>query len=144
MSQRKGDRKTSKKTEFDNTYFKIFDDCINLIDNHFGANTEMQEEKTIFIRTMSEKVFNRVCDIGTYIRIANSYFPDPNFPKLLEERKNAQERATGLCFDILTKYQLIMTELKVPDDKHTFELKNLIHEINCLKSWRKSDEQRFS
>ena len=138
MSVNKGDRRESK-VEFDNTYFKVYDDCVRLIECSFGAKGDIKEKKQGYIRAMSDRIFKSVCDMGTYIRIANSIYPQ--YQSELEERRIAQEKAIGLCFDVMTKYQLIMTELKVPDDKHTNETKNLIHEINCLKKWRESDKR---
>lgn len=138
MSVNKGDRRESK-VEFDNTYFKVYDDCVRLIECSFGAKGDIKEKKQGYIRAMSDRILKSVCDMGTYIRIANSIYPQ--YQSELEERRIAQEKAIGLCFDVMTKYQLIMTELKVPDDKHTNEIKNLIHEINCLKKWRESDRR---
>ena len=141
MSVHKGDRHQSK-VEFDNTYFKIYDDCVRLIENQLGAKGEIRESRQLYIRVMSDRIFKSVCDIGTYIRIANSIYPI--YQSELEERRLAQEKAIGLCYDVMTKYQLVMHELKVPDDKHTDEIKHLIHEINCLKKWRTSDNKRFN
>ena len=138
MSVNKGDRRESK-VEFDNTYFKVYDDCVRLIECSFGAKGDIKEKKQGYIRAMSDRILKSVCDMGTYIRIANSIYPQ--YQSELEERRIAQEKAIGLCFDVMTKYQLIMTEVKVPDDKHTNEIKNLIHEINCLKKWRESDKR---
>ena len=138
MSVNKGDRRESK-VEFDNTYFKVYDDCVRLIECSFGAKGDIKEKKQGYIRAMSDRILKSVCDMGSYIRIANSIYPQ--YQSELEERRIAQEKAIGLCFDVMTKYQLIMTELKVPDDKHTNEIKNLIHEINCLKKWRESDKR---
>ena len=90
---------------------------------------------------MASSIMKSVTDMGTYIRIANSIYPV--YKEELIERRIAQEKAIGLCFDILTKYQLTMTELKVKDDKYVEEIKHLIHEINCLKKWRSSDKDRF-
>jgi len=39
MSVVKGDRKESK-VEFDNTFFKVFEDCVRLTENGFGAKTD--------------------------------------------------------------------------------------------------------
>lgn len=80
-------------------------------------------------------------ELGTYIRIANSIYPV--YQSELEERRLAQDKAIGLCFDLLTKYQLAMHTLKVKDDKYTVEIKHIIHEINCIKKWRMSDSNRF-
>lgn len=139
MSVTKSNRKESK-VEFDATYFKVYDDAVKLVENRFYAKDEQAERKP-YIGYMASAIMKSVTELGTYIRIANSIYPI--YKSELEERRIAQEKAIGLCFDILTKYQLVMNELKVPDDKHTEEVKHLIHEINCLKKWRSSDNKRF-
>lgn len=141
MPVAKGNRKESK-VEFDNTYYKIHDDAVKLIENHLGAKGEIKESHKYYIRSVSNAIYKSVCEMGTYIRIANSIYP--KYQSELEERRIAQEKAIGLCFDLLTKYQLAMHTLKVSDDKYTIEIKHIIHEINCLKKWRTSDNKRFS
>lgn len=141
MSVNKADRRQSK-IEFDNTYFRVYDDAVHIIKNSFGADKEYRDEYKEYIRVMSAKILDIVMDLGTHIRIANSIYP--KYEKELETRRLEQDRAIGLCFDLLTKYQIIMRQLRVKDDKYTQEIKNLSHEINCLKSWRKSDDKRFS
>lgn len=136
----KGNGKESK-VEFDNNYFKIYTDYMRLKSNNFGVKNEMLEKHSDDIRTSSEEILKVIYNIGTYIRIANSIYPV--YQSELEERRLAQEKARGLCFDLLTKYQLIMYAFQIPDDKYTNEIKNIIHEINCLKKWRNSDTKRF-
>lgn len=136
----KGNGKESK-VEFDNNYFKIYADYMRLKSNNFGVKNEMLEKHSDDIRTSSEEILKVIYNIGTYIRIANSIYPV--YQSELEERRLAQEKARGLCFDLLTKYQLIMYVFQIPDDKYTNEIKNIIHEINCLKKWRNSDTKRF-
>ena len=138
MSVNKSDRRESK-VEFDNTYFKVYHDAVNLISNGFGA--EIPNDKKWYANMMAKAIMKSVNDLGTYIRIANSIYPV--YKSELEERRIAQDTAIGLCYDIMTKCQLAMTELKVPDDKHTEEIKHIIHEINCIKKWRSSDNSRF-
>lgn len=140
MSVKKGDRKESK-VEFDNNYFSIHDDCVRLIENHLGAKSDIQEKHQYYIRSVSNAIYKSVFELGTYIRIANSIYPI--YQSELEERRLAQDKAIGLCFDLLTKYQLAMHTLRVPDDKYTTEIKHIKHEINCLKNWRTSDNNRF-
>lgn len=138
MSVNKVDRRESK-VEFDNNYFRIYDDAIKIIKNNFGADKKRREEYKDYIRVMSIKILEIVTDLGTHIRIANSIYP--TYQSELEERRIEQDKAIGLCYDLMTKYQLIMRELRVKDDKYVQEIKNLIHEINCLKKWRTSDKR---
>ena len=140
MSVKKGDRRESK-VEFDNIYFRIHDDAVKLIQNHFGAKCQARENLSDYIRAMSFNVYRNVFDIGTYIRMANSIYPRNKLE--LDARRLYQDKAIGLCFDLLTKYQLIMRTLSVKDDKYTIETGNIVYEINCLKSWRQSDNTRF-
>ena len=140
MSVNMADRKESK-VEFDNKYFTIHNDAITIIENNFGGKKEIAEKHKSYIFFMARKIMDIIYDMGTHIRIANSIYPQ--FQSELEERRIHQEKAIGLCYDLLTKYQLIMQLLRVPDDKYCVEIKHIIHEINCLKRWRKSDNQRF-
>lgn len=140
MAVNKSDRKKSR-TEYDNSFFVVYHDAVNLCRLHLGAKGETFECNKGYIARMSNKILDSVTDMGKYIRIANSIYPI--YKSELEERRIAQEKAIGLCFDVLTKYQLAMKELGVPDDKYTNEIKHLMHEINCLKSWRTSDNERY-
>ena len=139
MSVNVGDRNESK-IEFDNTYFKIHDDAIGLIGNSLGSKKELKESHKYYIDICSKKVLDIIMDIGTNIRMANSIFPTT--PEELETRRLHQDMAIGLCYDLMTKYQLIMRTLRVEENKYTNEIKNLLHEINCLKKWRTSDNKR--
>lgn len=140
MSVVKGERKESK-VEFDNVYFTIYKDAVRLINCQFGASELKKKEYYIYITEMSKEVLNTVSDIGKHIRIANSIYPI--YLEELRVRRIEQEKAIGLCFDLLTKYQLIMYSLGTKDNKYVNEIKNISHEINCLKSWRASDNKRF-
>lgn len=137
---RVNDRKPSK-VEFDNTYYKIYDDAVNLIELNFGADKRFQEEHKSYLEVASKKIYAVVYDIGTNIRIANSIYP--TCQSEAKERRLHQEKAIGLCYDLLTKYNLVMRRLKIRDDKYTLELKNVTHEINCLKRWKESDDKRY-
>ena len=124
----KGNGKESK-VEFDNNYFKIYTDYMRLKSNNFGVKNEMLEKHSDDIRTSSEEILKVIYNIGTYIRIANSIYPV--YQSELEERRLAQEKARGLCFDLLTKYQLIMYAFQIPDDKYTKEIKNVNPCVPC-------------
>ena len=140
MAVNKLDRRESK-VEFDATYYKVFMDAELLVEHHFGVKGDRLQEKAIFIKTMSERVLKIASDIGTHIRIANSIYPQ--CLQEARERRVHQDKAIGLCFDLLTKYQNIMVILKISNDKYLTEISNLIHEINCIKKWRESDNKRF-
>ena len=140
MSVVKRDQKESK-VEFDNTYFKIYEDAIRLINNRFGASDEIKRNYSLYINTVSQEVLVTISNIGRCIRIANSIYPICKSE--YEERRLQQDKAIGLCFDLLTKYQLIMKTVKAKDNKYVNEIQNITKEINCLKKWRKSDNKRY-
>lgn len=140
MSVTKNNRKESS-VEFDNNYFKIHNDAVKLIECGFGASKEDREKHRGYVLMMAEKIMASVFDMGTHIRIANAIYPKSKVE--LYERRKHMECAIGLCFDILTKYQLAMQRFNVKDNKYLQEIKNLQHEINCLKKWRTSDNSRF-
>ena len=59
------------------------------------------------------------------------------------ERRVAQDKAIGICQQILTMYELAMHKLKVKDDMGSEEIKTLRHQINAIKAWRSNDNERF-
>lgn len=144
MPTPKGDQRKSR-VEFDNVYFKVYEDAVRLCENNFGANEDMRIAYKEYISANKTEIMQDVLAIGRYIRMANSIYPKSKEDTTeIEARRLYQSQAIGLCYDILTKYELLMKMFKVKDDKYTLETKNLSHEINCLKNWRKSDNKRFS
>lgn len=140
MSVNVSDRKTSS-VEFDNNYFKLLEDGVNLINKYFGANDNYRDRYQGFIGIISDRILKSLFDMGTHIRIANSIYP--KYKSELELRRIEQEKAIGLCYDLLTKYQNAMKILNIKDDKYVKEIQHIQHEINSLKRWRTSDNSRF-
>lgn len=64
MSVNKSDRRESK-VEFDNIYFKVYDDAIKIIQNKFGAK-DVEAERTGYINYMASSIMKSVTDMGTY------------------------------------------------------------------------------
>ena len=50
-------------------------------------------------------------------------------------------RAIGLCYSILTNYQLVMKRFNIDDNKYEADVKAIKHFINSIKNWRKSDSR---
>ena len=140
MSVNKADRNESK-IQFEATYNAIVKDVASLVEKHFGAKDNYYTNNQKFLAIMESKIINVVSDIGTNIKMANSIYPI--YQNELEERRKHQDFAIGLCYDLLNKYQVIMDLIYIPDDKYVTEIKNIIHEINALKKWRKSDNLKF-
>ena len=74
MAVNKSDRKKSR-TEYDNSFFVVYHDAVNLCRLHLGAKGETFECNKGYIARMSNKILDSVTDMGKYIRIANSIYP---------------------------------------------------------------------
>lgn len=140
MSVEKSKRKQSS-IEYDNTLFAIHNDAVNLITCNLGADERKKTLYSGYIKCISKQIMDCIFEITKNVKIANSIYP--KYQSELETRRIHQDKAIGLCFDLLIMYQLALQTLGIKDDKHTEEIKHIIHEINCLKNWRKSDGQRF-
>lgn len=138
MSVPKGKRNESK-VEFDNTYIKVYKDAVRLINCQFGASESIKKNYARYINEISSIVLDTICDIGKHIRIANSIYPKTHLE--YETRRTEQGMAIGLCFHLLTQYQLIMATLGTSENRYRNEIDNLSKEINCLKKWRTSDNR---
>lgn len=134
------DRNTSKH-DFDQKLYRVHDDAVNLMSLNFGGKKELIEEKQEYISTAKREVSKMTFELIACIRIANALYP--TCKEELHMRRVYQEKAMGICGDLLTIYELVMKELHVKDDKFTIETGNLTKEINSLKSWRTSDNKRF-
>ena len=141
MTVVKGKRKESS-VEFDNAYYTLFNDAIRILSNNFGANKDVLNEYKLYVSVTSKEILETIHAIGRNIRIANSIYPTK--PLEYEQRRVSQGIAIGLCYDLLTKYELTMQLLKIKDNKYVNEIKNIRHEINCIKKWRISDKKRFA
>lgn len=140
MSVNKPDRRESS-VQFDATYYEVFRDANFLVQHHFGAKDNKYLNNQRFLSVFETNVIRIVLDIGTNIRIANAIYP--RSAEEYHERIIHQDKAIGLCQDLLTKYQLVMNMLRLPDDKYIEPIKDLSHEINCLKKWKDADQKRF-
>lgn len=78
-------------------------------------------------------------DLLYNIKVANSIYPFCMAE--WEERRLSMGKAIGICYAILTNYQRIMMRLRISDNKYTTNIQDVIHMINSLKAWRKSDNK---
>ena len=136
----KSERKTSKE-EFDSLHYRIHDNAVDMIANNFHAKHEIADSNQSYIHSASKMLMSLVWDLVYHIKIANSLFPTTTAE--LTERRIEQDKAIGICFDILTLYELVMHKLKVKEDMGVTEIKNVKHQINSIKAWRTSDNKRF-
>ena len=136
----KGDRKPSKQ-EFDAIYHRIHDEAEDMIKNNFHAKGENAAGNTEYIKSAADSLRTFVWELIYHIKVANSIYPTT--PEELTERRIEQDRAIGICFDILTMYEIVMHRLKVKDDMGVTEIKTIRHQINAIRAWRTSDNKRF-
>ena len=141
MAVKVQDRKESK-INYDDNYRRLVDDANMLIEHDFGGDPRMLQVFPTYVKDQKEAIMCNINDIGTCIRLASSIVY-PMSKSEVDARRDYQDKAIGLCYDTLTKYQLTMKILLVRDDKYTNEIKNLINEIVYLKNWRTSDFGRF-
>lgn len=137
MSVPKGKQNLSK-IEFDRLLFKIADSTANIVEIHFGVDYNVYAKHQLYIDDKSREVLQLVDDILRYVRMANAY---PTCRAEYETRRDCMTRAIGLCYSILTNYQLVMRRFDVDDDKYVTDIEDIWHFINSLKKWRASDNR---
>ena len=140
MSVPKGKR-TKSREEFDSLHYRIHDDAVDMIEHNFRAKPEIAEQNQSYIHSASKMLMSLVFDLVYHIKVANSLYPITH--EELTERRIEQDKAIGVCFDIMTLYELVMHKLKVKDDMGVTEIRNVNHQVNSIKKWRSSDNKRF-
>ena len=141
MSSVPKSQRRASKDEFDAIYYRVHDEAVNMVELNFHAKADMVQAHQDYIRTASKALMKAVWDLVYHIKVANSIYPTTR--EELTERRIEQDTAIGICFDILTLYELVMHRLHVKDDMGVAEIKTLHHQINAIKAWRTSDNKRF-
>ena len=136
----KSERKKSKQ-EFDSIHLRIHDEAVKMIELNFHAEHEIVKKYQSYIRYASSNLMQLVFELTYHVKVANSIYPTTH--EELVERRIEMDKAIGVCFDILTMYELIMHTLHVKDDMGVQEIKLLHHQINAIKAWRSNDNVRF-
>ena len=132
-------KRGKSKVEFEMIYFQLADSVDNLVEHDFYAEGELANKNRIFLNARSMTLERLTDSLLYYIKIANSIYPTCLME--WEERRVAMGKAIGTCYAIITNYQRIMIRLRVPDNKYTLDIKNIMRMINSLKAWRKSDNR---
>ena len=109
------------------------------MEHDFYAEGDLAQKNRVFLNARCMSLERLTDSLLYYIKIANSIYPICMAE--WEERRVSIGKAIGSCYAILTNYQRIMMRLRVPDDKYTSDVRNLIRMINSLKAWRKSDNK---
>lgn len=125
--------------EFEMILFQLVDGIDNLVEHDFYAEGMLAIKNKMFLDMRSRALEDLTDKLVFYIKIANSIYPQCIAE--WEERRVAQGKAIGTCYAILTNMQRIMMRLRIPDNKYTLDIRNVMRMINSLKAWRKSDNK---
>ena len=132
-------KRSQSQIEFEMIYFQVVEGVDNLVEHDFYAEGDLAQKNRVFLNARCMSLERLTDSLLYYIKIANSIYPICMAE--WEERRVSIGKAIGSCYAILTNYQRIMMRLRVPDDKYTSDVRNLIRMINSLKAWRKSDNK---
>ena len=132
-------KRGKSNVEFEQIYFQLADGIDNLVEHDFYAEGLLAQKNRVFLDIRSRTLEDLTDRLLYYIKIANSIYP--TCMTEWEERRVTIGKAIGICYAILTNYQRIMIRLRVPDNKYTMDVRNIMRMINSLKAWRKSDNK---
>ena len=132
-------KRGKSNVEFEQIYFQLADWIDNLVEHDFYAEGLLAQKNRVFLDIRSRTLEDLTDKLLYYIKIANSIYP--TCMTEWEERRVTIGKAIGICYAILTNYQRIMIRLRVPDNKYTMDVRNIMRMINSLKAWRKSDNK---
>ena len=125
-------KRSKSKIEFEMIYFKLADGVDNLVSQGFYAENAILQNNKWFANARFQALQKLTDDLLYHIKIANSIYP--TCMAELEERRLSMDKAIGICYAILTNYQRIMDRLRVPDNKYTLDIKNVVRMISSLKA----------
>lgn len=132
-------KRNKSGVEFEMILFQLVDGIDNLVEHDFYAEGMLAVKNKMFLDMRSRALEELTDKLVFYIKIANSIYPQCITE--WEERRVAQGKAIGTCYAILTNMQRIMMRLRIPDNKYTLDIQNVMRMINSLKAWRKSDNK---
>lgn len=132
-------KRNKSGVEFEMILFQLVDGIDNLVEHDFYAEGMLAVKNKMFLEMRSRALEDLTDKLVFYIKIANSIYPQCIAE--WEERRVAQGKAIGTCYAILTNMQRIMMRLRIPDNKYTLDIQNVMRMINSLKAWRKSDNK---
>ena len=132
-------KRNQSKIEFEMIFFKIADGVDNMVEHEFYAEGLLAVKNRTFLDIRSRSLEELTDKLLYHIKIANSIYP--LCMAEWEERRLSMGKAIGTCYAILTQYQRIMMRLRIPDEKYTLDIENIMRMINSLKAWRKSDNR---
>lgn len=93
-----------------------------------------------FIGIECDAVFKLLKEADRYITMANSIFPV--YLHEYEQRRELQNVAIGLCFDILQEFQYILDALDIDINGYAEYVGLIGEEIRLLRAWRQADNKK--
>lgn len=132
-------KRNQSKVDFEMLYFQLADGVDTLVEHDFFAEGELALKNRLFLDIRSRTLEELTDKLLYHIKIANSIYPQ--CMSEWEERRLSMGKAIGTCYAILTNFQRIMIRLRIPDNKYTLDIQNVMRMINSLKAWRKSDNR---
>ncbi len=132
-------KRNKSKVEFEMVYFQLAEGIDVLVEHQFFAEGLLAQKNRVFLEIRSKTLEKYTDDLLYHIKIANSIYP--TCLAEYDERRLSIGKAIGVCYAILTVLQRIMMRLRVPDDRYTLDVHNIMRMINSLKAWRKSDNR---
>ena len=132
-------KRNKSKVEFEMAYFQLAEGIDVLVEHQFFAEGLLAQKNRVFLEIRSKTLEKYTDDLLYHIKIANSIYP--TCLAEYDERRLSIGKAIGVCYAILTVLQRIMMRLRVPDDRYTLDVHNIMRMINSLKAWRKSDNK---
>lgn len=114
-----------------------------LIFRDFGYRPEKDENAEYhmwFAKMEHEKILKLLQDADRYIIMANSIFPAYSYE--YSQRRELQNAAIGLCFDILQEFQYTIETLELDVNKFERYVGLIDSEIQLLRGWRQADNSK--
>ena len=130
-------KRNQSKVEFEMIYFQLADGIDTLVEHDFFAEGVLAQKNRAFLDMRCRTLEDLTDKLLYHIKIANSIYP--MCIAEWEERRIEMDKAIGICFAILTIFQRIMIRLRIPDNKYTLDIQNVVRMINSLKAWRRGD-----
>lgn len=126
--------------------FEVFDNAIKMrryiteyVLTDFAIDGKLERMEKYFLNDERKELLNDIRMIVVCLTMANSIFI--NNKEEYEERRLWQDRAIGYCNRLNQELQYVISTLssKINVNKYTLIEKDIKHELNLIKAWRKSE-----
>ena len=136
MSVPKSERDISTK-EFVEMYFLMYDKVTDSVEVHFRVSDIEYEQHKIYIDTNSKDLYSLCDEILKQIRLSEACAENKALQYIKERSLTLYlTKAIGLCYTLLSQYQLILRKLHVNDDDFIENIKSIINLKESLENSR--------